>query len=94
LLSENSDKFDNYSSYADNIWLAFQIKDDLLDVEWSKEETGKSVWWESKWYVHFLWLDESKKELNKLITESLENIKDLESEKLNFLTEYIRKRVK
>jgi geranylgeranyl diphosphate synthase type II len=38
------------------IWLAFQIKDDLLDVEWSFKETWKSVWdWENKWFVYFMW---------------------------------------
>jgi geranylgeranyl pyrophosphate synthase len=32
-LSENLDNFSNYSKYADNIGLAFQIKDDILDEE-------------------------------------------------------------
>lgn len=94
LLSENIQHFDNYSAYADNIWLAFQIKDDLLDEEWSTEETGKSVWWENKGFVHFLWLEKSKKELNKIIKESLSLISLLKSEKLNFLTKYIWERRK
>ena len=94
LLSENMENFEKYSKYADNIWLAFQIKDDLLDEEWTKEETGKSVWWESKWYVHFLWLKESKKQLSELISECLILIKDLNSEKLNFITNYIWNRKK
>jgi len=89
LLSENLENFSNYSKYADNIGLAFQIKDDILDVEWTKENTGKSIWWEQKGFAHFLWLEKSKKELKTLITDSLTLISDLNSEKLNFLTNYI-----
>jgi len=89
LLSENLENFSNYSKYADNIGLAFQIKDDILDVEWTKENTGKSVWWEQKGFAHFLWLEKSKKELKILITDSLTLISDLNSEKLIFLTNYI-----
>jgi len=94
LLSENLENFSNYSKYADNIWLAFQIKDDILDEEWTKENTGKSVGWEQKWFVHFLWLEKSKKELNTLIKDSLTLISELNSEKLLFLTNYIWNRQK
>lgn len=94
VLSWNTQNFENYSRFADNIWLAFQIKDDLLDVEWTSEETGKSVWWENKWFVHFLWLEKSKQELDRLISDSLELILPLKSEKLNFITNYIQKRNK
>ena len=85
---------DDYEKFAKNIWLAFQIKDDILDVEWTKEETGKSVWWEKKWFVYFLWIKKSKKELDKIIEESLDLIKAIKSEKLNFITNYIKDRKK
>lgn len=85
---------EKYENYAKNIWLAFQIKDDILDVEWSFEETGKSVWWEQKWFVYFLGLKKSKEYLDNLINESLEKIKTLKSEKLEFLTKYIGERKK
>lgn len=94
VLSWNTDNFEKYSKYAENIWLAFQIKDDLLDVEWNSQETGKSVWWEKKWFVHFIWIEESKKELEKLINESLVLISSLKSDKLDFITNYIQKRNK
>ena len=80
--------------YANSIGLAFQIKDDLLDVEWDLETTGKSVWWENKWFVYSIWLEESKKYLNKLIEKSLELANFFWSEKLEFITLYIKDRVK
>ena len=86
---------DKFKDFWKKIGLAFQVKDDLLDVEWTYEETGKSVWdWESKWFVYFLWIDETKKYLNNLINESKEIISELNSEKLNFLVDYIWNRKK
>jgi len=84
-----------YSDFWKNIGLSFQVKDDLLDVEWTLEETGKSVWdWEEKWFVYFLWLEKTHKYLDNLILESKEIISELNSEKLNFLVEYIWNRKK
>ncbi|MDD3646223.1 MAG: polyprenyl synthetase family protein [Candidatus Gracilibacteria bacterium] len=94
VLSGNTQNFENYSRFADNIGLAFQIKDDLLDVEGTSEETGKSVGGENKGFVHFLGLEKSKQELDRLISDSLELILPLKSEKLNFITNYIQKRNK
>jgi len=83
-----------YIHFWEKIGLAFQIKDDLLDVEWTVEETGKSVWWEDKWFVYFLWIDKSKKDLNDLLEECSKIIKNLKSQKLDFLVEYIGSRKK
>jgi geranylgeranyl diphosphate synthase type II len=87
----------NLGKYLDfwrEIWLAFQVKDDLLDVEWTFEETGKSVGEEKKWFIHLIWIEKSKAYLKELISNCLKNIKDLKSEKLNFLVEYIGDRKK
>ncbi len=94
ILSSELTDIEKYINFWKKIWLAFQIKDDLLDVEWNKEETGKSVWWEDKWFVHFMWLQKSKEYLNTLLSECKEIIIDLNSEKLNFLVEYIGNRKK
>lgn len=80
--------------YATRIWYAFQIKDDILDVEGKVEETGKSVWWENKWYVYHFGLEEAKKTLDELVSESLQLVDFLASDKLNFLTKYIALRKK
>jgi geranylgeranyl diphosphate synthase type II len=83
-----------YLDFWKKIWLAFQVKDDLLDVEWTTEETGKSVWWENKWFVHFMWIEKTKEYLNNLIIDSLNIISSLKSNKLNFLVSYIWNRKK
>ena len=84
-----------YWDFGQKIGLAFQIKDDLLDVEWTFEETWKSVWsWEQKGFVYFLWTEETHKYLDKLIFDSKNIISELNSEKLNFLVEYIWNRKK
>ena len=94
ILSWKNKNLKNYEKFAKNIWLAFQIKDDILDMDWIEEKTGKIISWEKKWFAYFLWIKKSKKELDKLMTESLKIIKDLKSEKLNFLVNYIKNRNK
>lgn len=92
------DKSNDVSRFLDfwkKIWLAFQVKDDLLDVEWTIEETGKSVWdWEEKWFVYFLWLNETHKYLDDLLINCREIITELKSERLNFIVDYIWNRKK
>jgi len=83
-----------YKNFAQKIWLLFQIKDDLLDVEWNFEETWKSVWWEKKWFVYFLWLEKTKKFLEKIFFEIKEIQTEINSEKINFLINYIKNRKK
>ena len=89
ILSNKISDIEKYIDFWKKIWLAFQVKDDLLDVEWSEKETGKSVWWEDKWFVYFMWIDDSRKYLNDLIVDCLDIITPLKSEKLNFLVTYI-----
>ncbi len=95
-LKKNLDIFlDDYNDFWYNVWLAFQIKDDLLDVEWTKLETWKSVWDnEKKWYVYFLWLDKTKDELNIIIDKLYKKSELLNSEKIDFLIKYIAIRKK
>jgi len=92
---EKTNNVKRFLDFGQKIGLAFQVKDDLLDVEWTLEETGKSVWdSEEKWFVYFLWLEETHKYLDNLILESKKIISELNSEKLNFLVEYIGNRKK
>ena len=83
-----------YEVFWEKIWLAFQIKDDLLDVEWNLEETGKSVWWEDKWFVYFIWFEKTKKYLDDLIWGCKDIISELKSDKLDFIVGYIGNRRK
>lgn len=90
-----SDFIDNYDDFGYSLWLAFQVKDDLLDVEWTIEETWKSVWSdEKKWFVHFIWANETKKYLDKLIDYCFLESEKLKSEKLDFMIKYVAIRKK
>lgn len=88
------------SKFADKIGLAFQIKDDILSEEGDQEIMGKPVGndkeLEKCTYVSYYGLDGAKQELNKIIEESLEDLKQFD-EKADFLrglTVYIRDRNK
>ena len=94
VLADREDLIQIYKQFWENLWLAFQIKDDLLDVEWTFEETWKSVGGEKKGFVYILWIENSKNQLDRLIKNCINDIAPLQSEKLNFLVEYVRQRHK
>jgi geranylgeranyl diphosphate synthase type II len=97
IMSWNTKYLKPFSAFWEKLGLAFQIKDDILDVEGTKEETGKSVWeWdnEKKWFIFFEWLKKSKQKLKDLVKSCLEISKVLKSEKLEFITEYVWNRTK
>ncbi len=92
-LSSAPDKiYDLLKEYADHLGLAFQIKDDILDVEADQEKLGKSTGKDERddksTFVTLLGLDEAKKKLNeeedscKRVLDSLRNdglnVSDLE----------------
>jgi geranylgeranyl diphosphate synthase, type II len=99
LLSENitwnkNEIIKKYSEFWKKIWLAFQVKDDLLDVEWTFEETWKSVWWENKWFIYFMWIEKTKEHLSNLLNECFILINEIKSEKIEFIVWYIWSRKK
>ncbi len=93
ICSWNTKYLKPFSAFWEKLGLAFQIKDDIMDVEGSIEEVWKSVWrGEQKWFVFFEGLKKSKKKLKELLDSCLKISKTLESEKLQFVTEYVGKR--
>lgn len=81
------------TTYAEKIGLAFQIADDILDVEGTPEETGKSTGKDSiqnkNTYPALIGLEESKALEHKLITEAIEALKEFD-EKAEPLREIAR----
>jgi len=94
ILSWETSNIDIYWDFWKKLWLAFQVKDDLLDVEWTPEETGKSVGWEEKGFVYLLGVDATRKILSDIISECHTIAWSLSSEKIDFIVEFVEKRKK
>lgn len=94
ILSGETANIDIFWDFGKKLGLAFQIKDDLLDVEWTPEETGKSVGGEEKWFVYLIGAQATRRVLEDQIEECKKIAKNLWSEKIDFLVEYIKNRKK
>ena len=74
------DKREVLEEYADLIGIAFQVKDDILDVEGTFEELGKPVGSDvdlhKATYPSILGMEESKKILNDTVEKAKEIIKN------------------
>ncbi|WP_339018249.1 polyprenyl synthetase family protein [Fusobacterium animalis] len=74
------DKKEVLEEYADLIGLAFQVKDDILDVEGTFEDLGKPVGSDvdlhKSTYPSILGMEESKKILNDTVEKAKQIIKD------------------
>lgn len=94
----DQDTYDKLSTYADNIGLAFQIKDDILDVTGTQEELGKmpgsDLLQDKSTYISLLGMDSSVEKLNRLTTDAIELLAsfDKKAEPLIDLAHYIQKR--
>ncbi len=94
----DADTYDRLSVYADNIGLAFQIKDDILDVTGTQEELGKmpgsDALQDKSTYISLLGLEASIEKLNALTEEAIELLTPLGERAMPLidLAHYIQKR--
>ena len=96
----NADKpaFDSLGDYGINIGLAFQIRDDLLDVEGDANAMGKSTGSDNKrgkaTYPALLGLDRSKEIQRNLVEKALKSIAafDYRAQPLRAIAAYIIER--
>ena len=81
-------ELEKLTNYAENIGLAFQIKDDILSVEGNELITGKPVGNDEArgkcTYVSKYGLEEAKKILNDITKEAIQNLEEF-GEKAGFL---------
>lgn len=91
IISGSHDKIlESLSQYADSIGLAFQIKDDILDVESSLTELGKPAGSDAKndknTYVTLYGIEQAKSMLNEATENAVDALK-LHGERAWFLRE-------
>ncbi|MBN4054415.1 polyprenyl synthetase family protein [Nitrospira defluvii] len=93
-------KLSQLTSYGEKVGLAFQIADDILDVEGKEETLGKPVGQDQtqgRWtYPALIGLSRAKKEAAVLIEEALSALKSFgpEAEPLRHIANYITDREK
>jgi geranylgeranyl diphosphate synthase type II len=94
----NHDQIEALEQYAKNIGLAFQVADDLLNVEGDPELMGKAVGTDQlrdkSTYPSVLGLEESKKFAKDLVSKALHAIKlfDKRSDPLRAIANYVIER--
>ena len=93
LAGANNKQLAALTTYAENFGLAFQITDDILDVEGEADYIGKPTGGDEKnhksTYVTLTSLDEAKKLANDAIQNALDALKDF-GEEANFLREIVQ----
>jgi len=92
------DKLNSLTRYGENLGLAYQIVDDILNITGTEEEIGKSVGSDiargKNTYPSFFGIDESRKKAEELIKKSLIAIRDFDNkaEPLREIARYILRR--
>ncbi|MDM8535010.1 polyprenyl synthetase family protein [Clostridiaceae bacterium HSG29] len=96
LIANQSDRIINLlEEYSDNIGIAFQLKDDLLEATVDEKTLGKSIDSdyrnEKNTYIKFMGIERTKEKLEILKTRSFQLLDDIDIENkfIYDLTEYI-----
>lgn len=96
----SDDELASLTEYAESLGMAFQIKDDILDVEGDSEVLGKPIGSDSgnkkTTFVTLFGIDESKNMLEKMTQKAIDSL-DIFRENAEFLrklAEYLSHRVK
>jgi len=78
ICNANPDQKTSLEKYAGNLGLAFQIRDDILDVEGNADEMGKNTGRDKaknkSTFVTFYGLDKSKEMLREITVEAIDSI--------------------
>ena len=93
LAGASNEKLSALTKYAENFGLAFQITDDILDVEGDEKSLGKPIGSDAKngksTYVTLMSLDEAKFFAEKTVETAVDALKDFGSE-ADFLRELVK----
>lgn len=95
LMNKDEKIINTLESYANNLGMAFQLKDDLLEHEVSEDTLGKSINSDlknnKKTYIRYMGIERTKKELDVLYDKSIKLLKDINinDEMILKMTEFI-----
>jgi geranylgeranyl diphosphate synthase type II len=100
LAGANESRYTAIATYGEKIGLAFQISDDILDIEGDSETMGKRAGADEErgkmTYPAVLGLDQSKRIQRELVQDAVEELRELEerAEPLRRIARYIVERKK
>jgi farnesyl diphosphate synthase len=100
ILAGKNNKIKMFENFSSNLGLAFQIKDDLLDIEGNEKEIGKKTRKDSRkgkeTLISLLGKEQARKKSEELISSSLKILKKFgkDAENLIDLTNFIISRKK
>ncbi|KAA3631276.1 MAG: polyprenyl synthetase family protein [Calditrichaeota bacterium] len=98
LAGANDDTMDKLTKYAEKIGLAFQIIDDILDVEGDTETLGKNVGADDEHkkatYPRAVGMETAKADAQKLITDAVALVNEYDNNVLIHLARFIGERNK
>jgi geranylgeranyl diphosphate synthase, type II len=98
LAGAGAQELNRLTSYGDKIGLAFQIIDDILDIEGDEKNLGKKVGSDSKnqkaTYPAAVGIEQARTEATRLIDEALAVFEGHDDNVLKFLARYIGQREK
>jgi geranylgeranyl diphosphate synthase type II len=95
-IPKNSSIYKDFLEYGKNLGIAFQARDDLLDVIGSEETVGKRLnkdfLQNKKTYIDFWGIEGTQKKIDELVDTAIYSIRKYNHKSLENLADFLRKR--
>jgi len=95
-IKKDSPAYNDFLNYGKNIGIAFQARDDLLDVIGDENKVGKKLKKDSlqnkKTYIDFWGIEGTQKKIDELLDSAINSIKKYNLKSLESIANFLRKR--